>query len=378
MMNDTDATRQQLELIADTFGQLRHVDVARARARGRRILRVRRASAAAGSAAVVSLVAVAATGLSSPNSAPSVPAAATTTGSDPLVQTVSFGWLPTGLVANGYVADHQGQPYFQVVAQAAGTARSPAVFLTDYGRGQAPILPHLPGGVLATRIPARPVNGHPAYWLTEPTAGPQAQINFELQWRYAPHSWADLQAAGLPTTSIPALTRTVYKIADTVTLGLKIPVRMPLRVTGIPGGLTPDTASLITGSQLTALLGYSATTPSDSLQIAVTRTGKIPHHPGSPPTPAPTPNSTRWHKPPMSISTNTVIDGHPAYDSQLDTPHAASAELVVFAVRGLDVAINASGHILKVLQRSGGLAGLFRRMTVYGSNPANWTITPTS
>jgi hypothetical protein len=44
-------------------------------------------------------------------------------------------------------------------------------------------------------------------------------------------------------------------------------------------------------------------------------------------------------------------------------------------VKGLDVQVQASGAILRTLDRRGGLAGLISRMAVYPNQP-DWTVKP--
>jgi hypothetical protein len=227
--------------------------------------------------------------------------------------------------------------------------------------------------VLATRVPAAPVGGHPAYWVTPPTLSPNAQLSFELRWQYAPGSWADLQAVGLPAASVAGLTATAYQIASSVSFGQALPVPMPLHVTGVPGGLTALRTSFATGPQLSALIYYASPpqNPADSLQISVVPPDQVPGMPGGP---AVGPKHAGSGKKVPAV--NTVIDGHQAYDSQLDDPHAGSASLLVVDVRGFDVGIDASGQVLTELSGSGGLAGLFSRITIYGGNRGAWTTTP--
>jgi hypothetical protein len=63
------------------------------------------------------------------------------------------------------------------------------------------------------------------------------------------------------------------------------------------------------------------------------------------------------------------LGGHPAYQ--------APGLLYVYGVRGFDAQITASGSILANLNRTGGgVAGLFRKITIYGGDPASWTTNP--
>jgi hypothetical protein len=392
MMTDMTLLRDQLDEIGSEAGLL-PVDVGRARVRGRRILRLRRAAAAAGSAAIIGVVvvAVAVAGRAAPpghraGDGPQVSAAPPR--AEKLVRTASFGWLPVRLAANSFVADSQDRPYFEVDAGTA-SGRGPVIMLTAFGRGPQPALPDLPGGVPATLIPAARVNGHRAYWITAPTTAPNAQLSFELRWQYAPDRWADLQAAALPATSVAALTRVAYKIAATATLGGRSPVALPIGVAGIPRGLRVRRAVLDTGQGLTgqgaqyertrggaliygtprggALILFAGRhlAPSDSIQFSVSPTGVVRHHPGNPGSgQAPTSAS-------KGVTTNTVIDGHPAYDSQLNG-QAGDAVLWVFGVQGFDVEIGAGAGALAAMPSSHNLIWLFSHMTVVtgGHRPA--------
>ena len=381
-MSDFTMLRERLDQIGNEAGHLQ-VDVDRARVRGRRILRVRRAAAGAGSAAMIGVVvvAVAVAGREAPagHRAGGVPpASAAAPPAEQLVRTAAFGWLPAGLAADSYVADSQNRPYFETDARArSGTG--PVIILTDYGRGPQPALPDLPGGVPATLIRAADVNGHRAYWLTAPTTARDAQQNFELRWQYAPDRWADLQAAALPATSVAGLTRVAYKIAATATLGGHSAVALPIGVAGIPPGLRVRRAVLDAGPQggvlihgtppggaLIYFVGRNLA-PSDSIQFSLSPTGLVKHHrvngarafirrrdggTGQGPTPASD-----------GVTTNTVIDGHPAYDSQLDG-RAGAAILWVFGVHGYDVQINAGASALAAMPRSHDLIWLFSHLTV--------------
>jgi hypothetical protein len=323
---------------------------------GRRFGGVRGMLLAGGVAAVAAAVAVATQVGIHPATLHTSPAAESAKYTDLLVERAAFGWLPRGLHANGYVADRQDQDFFQVTAQ--GAKAGAGVTLTGYGRGKEPILPHLPGGVPGKRIPAAPINGHSAYWIFEPKES--GQSSFELRWQYAPNSWADLVGNGLHGSSAE-LTRMAYKIAESATFGGTRPIAMPLHVDGVPGGLTPKRTVLNKGAfgEVSASLGFIVASPSDFLGIDITRsdgtigTG-VPGKPGAPILGRPRPN--------------TKLDGYPAYQ----TPSL----VYVYGVNGFDVHISASGPVLAKLNKTGGVAGLFHRTTVLGSDEASWTTNP--
>jgi hypothetical protein len=373
-MSDISMLRERLDQIGNEVGHLQ-VDVGRARARGRRILRLRRAAAGAGSAAMIVVVAVAVAGRPAPagqraEDVPPVSAAAPP--AEQLVRTAAFGWLPAGLAADSFVADSQNRPYFETDARARSRT-GPVIILTDYGRGPQPALPDLPGGVPATLIPATDVNGHSAYWITAPTIAPNAQLNFELRWQYAPDKWADLQAAGLPPTSVAGLTRVAYKIAETAMLGGHSVVALPIGVAGIPPGLRVRRTVLNTGAGRGALIFFASRNPapSDSIEFSVSPTGLVKHHRVDGARTFARRRGTGQGSAPASlygpgahgVATNTVIDGHPAYDSQLDG-QAGAAILWVFGVHGFDVQIDAGASALTAMPSSHDLIWLFSHMTV--------------
>jgi hypothetical protein len=375
-MNDLTELRDRLEELADTY-RPRPESIAVARARGRRSLRMRRCAAAVGSAAAIAVVATAAAGglpglgahagtrgSLAGSKAPGAAASQHATGADPLLRTASFGWLPAGLSTDGYVTDSQNQPYLEL--DAAGHAAS--LILTAYWRGGMPPIPDLPGGVPGSRIPAAPIDGRPAYWVIQPTLGPQAQENFEMQWEYAPGRWADLQAASLHAASVSALTWEARRIAASASFGRPSLVAMPFAVTGIPAGLVARRAVLNTGPGANGLIFFSGpgNSPADSLQIGV--------WPASAGIQA-RKYDRRRDGGSQQVTPNTTIDGYRAYDSQLSRPATASAVLYVLDVHGFVVQIDASGPALQALP--GGLAGLFRAMTVVsGSDQAAWTVFP--
>ncbi len=361
-MTDINLLRDRLDEIGNEAGLL-PVDIGRARARGRRVLRLRRAATGAGAVATIGIIAVAlaVTGRAAPpgGGAGSTPQAHMVAPRDQqLLETASFGWLPAGLAADSFVADSQSRPYFEVDAGIGG-GPGPVVMLTDYGRGPQPALPRLPGGGIASLIPAADVNGHRAYWITAPTIGPHAQLNFELRWQYAPHRWADLQGSSLAATSVASVRHTAYKIADSAVLGKDSPTALPIGVTGVPHGLRVRRTVLNSGAGRGALIFFAGRdlAPSDSIQVSVIPTGLVRHQKGNP---------GSGHSPGTAlngVTTNTVIDGHPAYDSQL-AGQSGAATLWVFGVHGWAVEINAGASAVAAMPTSHTLIWLFTHMTV--------------
>jgi hypothetical protein len=206
-----------------------------------------------------------------------------------------------------------------------------------------------PGGAPGKRIPAMPVNGHSAYWIFTPNAS--GQSSFELRWQYAQHAWADLTGNSLHGDKAE-VTRTAYKIAKSVTFGGARPIPMPLHVDGVPGGLTPKRSVLNAGAwgQINAALEFIVKDRSSDLMIGISNTANT------------------GGKPTLRTRANATLDGRPAFQRP--------GQLYVFGVNGFDVQILASGSVLDELNKTGGLVGLFHKMTVLGSDQANWTTNP--
>ncbi|GAB3958971.1 hypothetical protein GCM10029978_005070 [Actinoallomurus acanthiterrae] len=346
-----DAGEKRLIAAIDEPGARRAVQTRRRFGGFRIMLLAGGVAAAAGIAIVATQAGV------SPVTVHGTPAAEAAKYSDPLVERATFGWLPRGMHANGYVADHQNEKFFQVIAQ-EGAKSGASVTLTAYERGKEPFLGYLPGKVPAKRIPAASINGHSAYWIYKPS--PSGQSSFELRWQYAPNSWADLQGDELRGSSAE-LTRTAYRIAKSAKFGDNRPIEMPLHIGGVPGGLSPDRTVLNNGAhgELGAIVGYNSGGPSSDLQISIDKSNgtigtAVPGGPGKAMKGLPRPN--------------TKLKGHPAYR----TPSL----LYVYGDNGFDVEITASGAVLAKLNKTGGVVGLYQRMTVLGTDPASWTPNP--
>jgi hypothetical protein len=127
-------------------------------------------------------------------------------------------------------------------------------------------------------------------------------------------------------------------------------------VAGVPGGLKPLSVYLAKGPELWFQLGAK----DGDLGITVTPAGG--HGTGR---------------------TNTKIDGRPAFDSRLPATGVkmqrdpSEAQLLrVHGVHGFDIQVQATGGPLRSLQATGGLTGLYHRLTLLGKDPARWTATP--
>lgn len=360
-MTETTDLKRGLARIADTPRQRPQIDIPTLAARGRRTLRFRRACAVAVSAAAVSLiVTLVATGLprlgagpARPASPPSQPSVGTDP--DPLVQRAVFGWLPTGYTPRSFTEDHQnGEHTFKVMAGLNG-GRGGIVELTDFGVGPEPILGYLSGGIPAKPLRAAPVNGRQAHWIYKPGSG----YGGKLRWQYGPHRWAEISVQGSADDA-----RTIYRIARSVTFGMTKPTAFPFRVKGLPDDLkiylSTAGPGLGGGSGDSAAIDFAAGAYSmdNGLEISVSPAGLMARQLAGDP------------------GRKVTVDGHRAVDRQSTSGGVARHTLIVLGVHGFDVTLQASGQTLQRLQATGGVTGLYHRITVLGTTPSRWTTTP--
>ncbi|MFI6518532.1 hypothetical protein ACIBF1_23455 [Spirillospora sp. NPDC050679] len=360
------------------------VDVAAAVAKGRRTRRLRRAATGTGLAAAVALGAVVVVDL--PGGDPERPAVSSSTASgvaypNPIMQPATFGWLPKGYQLTQVTADRQNGATVEFGVSAPG--RVFGISLMVHGPGQEPPIAKLPGGKPGRRTPAPSVNGRPAFWTIEPGGPGSDQVPAEFRWQYAPGRWAELTVNDVHLASAD----TVYRLAKNVKFGPGRPMAFPVTIKGLPPGLRmySTTRNLVpmremtgpTGKRHDPIVTFGMTTaargsdPDSDLSIVVTR-----HDPAAP----------------KEAGVNTEINGHPAYDSALGAPTnqpkrsykkpGATSDrrngqiLRVYGMKGHDIEISAYGEPWKKLRASGGLTGLYKRITLLGDDPADWTTDP--
>jgi hypothetical protein len=348
--------KAELERLAGTPGPAPAVDVAGAVAAGRRIRRMRRARkatavvVAAGAAAAVAVVAVLPS--SSHEERPDKVVEPAKYPS-PLVEKAAFGWLPAGFARTRVSQEHGRTAQYKVYAGHAPGSMS--IELTMLAPGIRPGVPMLPGARKGHLTKAAPVNGRPAYWSIKPGGPGSQQVPAEFRWEYRPKTWALLSINDRAVADVA----TVHRIAAGVKFGGDEPVAFPMKVTGVPDGL--KVAQTWVGTRPEAMITLGTSRKNDELMVLLS------------------PASTRVRG---LFKPNTTIDGHPAFDTRLPHPGLRSAKaskrqtLWVFGVDGFDVNIVAAGEPLRRLQVSGGLTGLFRRVTVLGKDPKDWTTTP--
>ncbi|NVI90364.1 hypothetical protein [Actinomadura sp. BRA 177] len=350
-MNDL---KERLERIANVPAPAPAVDVAAAVAKGRRIKRTRKAAVA-----VVAGVSVAVAGvvvLPSPSEErPSKVVEPPSRYGTPLIEKAAFGWLPAGF-ARTRVTQEDGRLSTYKVNAGRGPGNL-SITLTLYPAGIRPGVPMLPGARKGHLTKAAPVNGRPAYWSIKPGGPGSQQVPAEFRWEYRPKTWALLSISDRGVADV----ETVRRIAAGVEFGGEKPMAFPVRVTGLPAGLELGRVWLGGGPDVLFALG--ASDGDGELRVALS--------------PASETVKNRF-KP------NTTIDGHPAFDTRLPhpgptagrVPSSKAQSLHVFGVRGFDISIDARGEPLQRLQASGGVTGLFRRITVIGKDPKDWTTTP--
>lgn len=361
MTEETMDLGHRLAQIANTPRPRPQIDIPALTARGRRKLRMRRVCVVAGSTAAVGLVVtLAATGLPRLGAAPDRPASPPSqpsvgTDPDPLVQRAVLGWLPTGYTPRSFTEDHQnGEHTFKVMASLNG-GRGGIVELTDFGVGPEPILGYLSGGIPAKPLRAAPVNGRQAHWIYKPGSG----YGGKLRWRYGPHRWAEISVQGSANNA-----HTIYRIARSVTFGMTKPTAFPFRVKGLPDDLkiylSTAGPGLGGGSGDSASIDFAAGAYSmdNGLEISVRPAGLMARQLASDP----------GHK--------VTVDGHRAVDRRSTSGGVARHTLIVLGVNGFDVTVGASGQTLQRLQATGGITGLYHRITVLGTAPSKWTTAP--
>jgi hypothetical protein len=324
------------------------IDAVRARAAGRRRMRLRTAAWTSGIVSVALAATLTPVALSGRETNPEdvSPAASEPTidrSRSPLVSRVEFGWLPSYF---GGVSYNEG--YHGVFTKARGTEPSghageielmPTVWLSAYPRGTEPTpdrlvndLPDLPtpNPPRWHQVPAPAVNKRPAYWVTENPADPLNGGNIVLRWQVARDQWAEIQADNLPDDTPKQ--EVLYRIAAAAKVGDRA-VPMPFYITGMPAGFELDEASLTRwqvnsdGPPWGAGLLYFVPGATYTLGIGVSPT----------------------------------------------TPQTPSRGKTCWTVDAFDLCIIAMNGVPPALDAIGGVEGLRSRITILGPDERNWT-----
>nr|WP_062335092.1 hypothetical protein [Herbidospora sakaeratensis] len=145
-------------------------------------------------------------------------------GRDPLLAHAAFGWLPDSVIGVSHTVGAHGD---QVMARAGGEWGM-RLWLRMY---EADDDPPLEDG--RTALPAPPVNGRRAYWITEDPRDPLNGGDAFLRWRVPDGRWAELHGYYMEEADQGAV---LLRVAADVTIGTR-PVPLPLRIEGLPAGL---------------------------------------------------------------------------------------------------------------------------------------------
>lgn len=384
---DLPGLAQELNRLVSRPAPPARIDIMAAQRAGRRMRRSRMGGVAVAGAAVVTAVAVLApTAFPGTSVAPRPAADASTppTGPKPLpakvVLAAAFGWLPPGYAVHSVLSDDQnGVANEQQVATVSSYPKNDQIALTVYPDGPEPDLGYYRGGIPAKRLPAAPVKGHGAYWLTKP--GGQTA---ELRWRYTTNGWADLQVSGAPGSNAA----TVYKIAESVSFARSAePVRFPVKVTGLPSVLRPVRTTLNTGGNIDVSFNFQISGSASStaqqqqsnwLSISLTSPN----------------NSPGMAHLKDQVRPNTIIAGHRAWDSRLpqsgpaspgrgpfyvtptDPPASRGETVWIFDFDGYALNLSAGANVRQLLQPTGGLNALIQHITPIQGPRSSWTTTP--
>lgn len=390
-MNTSDL-RRVLQELADEPIEI-GTNVAAARSRGRRILRLRRTAAVTGSVlAVGSVVAGVALARTDGSTAAPQPAVLATTrpGNGPFAAKAVFGWLPAGWkVMDSQVGDPQAaaaesgsstegqgglaparRNAFSMFAQGPAGGGVHQVSFTLFAPGQEPELGYMRGAAQARPVPAKPVAGHPAHWLQPPPPGPgTAPGEARLRIKYGPNQWAEIEVDDVPGHDVSAL---LYRIAENIRLGT-FPMAMPIRLTGLAKTFRAADYQAIDPAQAGSAGWSVVLTFTPGLTITINPQGG---------------NRTyaKGHRTP-----NTTVDGHPATHLtgtpdtlsgiRLAGPHPTPTTqpgeiLCIYQVDGLDICYQATAPARTALRPSGGLAALYHHTTIFGRNGSTWTTQP--
>jgi hypothetical protein len=302
----------------------------------------------------------------------------------PLIQNVSFGWLPAGesLIQGGvrrtevYLA--AGRPpnddNWDLDVYARGQCHLTGRAFVQFPNGPVRAIPRIPPSArglkcstqallpFSGRAPA--VRGHSAFW-----AGPGPN----LVWQYARGGWAELQ---IPLPDLSALRhdtvtqRETIKIAGHLRLGAAQPLLFPAQFTGLTsqwrirdvhywadsGVLRADSYVLTTGTSRffphVGDLGVWANAPYVQIGPAIRASTCTPHDPAT-------------------KNTSEIINGYRVVVKRMTAGGLPEQELCAAHADGLQLSITEFGPHPTI-----GVASLFKHLRLLGTNPANWTNNP--
>ncbi|GAA2724524.1 hypothetical protein [Actinocorallia aurantiaca] len=398
--------RTALRLLADDEGAAPGADIARARVQGRRAVRNRRLTRIVAPLAAAAVTA-AAVGLAMPQKAETV--APAQGGQDDAQSNrwtvpVSFGWLPPGFVG---ALENYGNGSYSMIARSSDAKEASIDMMVL--REPAQDLPWEWGPKVDVEIwDADPVHGRTAQWgkLKDTTVGSEKKESepftlFLMRFQYAENLWAQIGMRQLGGKTSEEVTGLLRRVVD----GLDLTERqltLPFQITGLPPELWTLSMEITDTRELTrrkVIVSFR-----HGLRVAITPAGLS----GAP-------------KP------NTTLDGHPAYhfagtetrlqavlDSRGETASpdwesiteqqrktaerqrkmVGSEVLCVYGVKRSDVCLYTEAQVpvdptvsidvvtpgpdwaSEILKPSGGLVGLFQRMTLIDGPVSEWSATP--
>jgi hypothetical protein len=235
MTVDTENLARQLTELADMPAPPMAVDITKARESGRRTLRRRRTAMICTAAGLAVAIGVAAATL--PRHTPAVPVAPIA-GRDPLTVPATFGWLPEWITSVGYQTGGLGGTL--VHGRGTGTL-GPDLQLHLYPAGPPPALGSFALGEQQYAVPAAPVNGGTAYWITRDAKDLTNAREPFLRWQVPDGRWAEITAAYVDS-SVDLLTDLPHMAGTVVIRDHKVP--LPLRITRLPDGFTIQNTDL--------------------------------------------------------------------------------------------------------------------------------------
>jgi hypothetical protein len=222
MTNLTD----ELQRLAEADAPPMKLDIELARATGRRYRRRRSTTVAGVAALAVTGTLVVANLVTSVENRPAPATSATPRPVvAPLVTHATFGWLPPGITRTDFEWGEHGD---HVRAQNEKADLGTQLWLTVYPAGKIPDVEL--GGQKRGAIPADPVNGRTAYWVTA-DSDPRNGGDAVLLWQAADGRWAQLHGYYLHLFADPKAV--LHRIATETAIGDRAQP-LPVRITGLP------------------------------------------------------------------------------------------------------------------------------------------------